>query len=110
MTAAERARNRYWSNPELHRALGREKWLKRQKRGLVGYNPDLKYKAREAVRVAVRLGHICKPKACEKCLIEPPRHRLHAHHEDYTKPLEIKWLCSKCHGIEARQKGEAVSA
>ncbi len=22
---------------------------------------------------------------------------LHAHHEDYSKPLEVEWLCASCH-------------
>lgn len=50
--------------------------------------------AREAVRYALKTGTLVRPSACESCLLSV---RTHAHHEDYDKPLDIKWLCTKCH-------------
>jgi hypothetical protein len=43
---------------------------------------------------AVRSGEIIKPLICEKCFSEE---YLEGHHHDYTKPLEISWLCRTCH-------------
>jgi hypothetical protein len=28
--------------------------------------------------------------------------KIHAHHDDYSKPLEVRWLCQKHHGEEHR--------
>lgn len=50
--------------------------------------------ARAKVRYAVEKGAIIKPTLCTDCLLELP---LHAHHEDYDKPLEVVWLCQICH-------------
>jgi len=44
---------------------------------------------------AVARGDIIKPKLCELCGKE---RRLGSHHEDYSKPLQVVWLCSDCHG------------
>lgn len=55
-----------------------------------------KVRARSIVQNAVRNRTLVKPKLCEDCQQEK---RLHAHHEDHTKPLEVKWLCSKCHYV-----------
>lgn len=54
-------------------------------------------KAREAVRRAVKDGVLLKPKACSKCSDEPEVRKLHGHHEDYTRPLDVIWLCVSCH-------------
>jgi hypothetical protein len=60
-----------------------------------------KEQARSRLRDAVRRGRLLKPTHCEQCQRETPRHLLDGHHHDYTKPLEVKWLCRRCHGLEA---------
>ena len=53
-----------------------------------------KQKARVKLNDAVRTGKIHKPLYCSSC--EGDKH-LEAHHTDYTKPLEVLWLCRTCH-------------
>jgi len=49
---------------------------------------------------AIRRG-ILKPENCEICgetyRFEDGRIAVQAHHDDYNKPLEVRWLCQKCH-------------
>ena len=61
--------------------------------------------ANDLVAKAIKSGRLIKPLECSKCKNIPPRRQLHAHHHDYYKPLEIEWICSKCHGLE--HHGEA---
>lgn len=42
------------------------------------------------------------PQPCERCGIAPidltrKRRVVLAHHEDYSRPLEVNWLCNVCH-------------
>ncbi len=60
-------------------------------------NHKEKWVARAKARYAVSKGILLKPKKCEVCEKVLP---LQGHHEDYTKPLEVIWLCVKCH-VEA---------
>lgn len=53
--------------------------------------------ARKKVANALRLGHLTKPAACEHCRRTVRSSRLHAHHDDYERPLAITWLCRQCH-------------
>jgi hypothetical protein len=53
-----------------------------------------KRRAREAVKRAVKSGRLVRPKACEGCGYALP---VAAHHPDYTKPLDVEWLCVDCH-------------
>ena len=53
-----------------------------------------KWLARAKVRYAIKKGFIIKPKKCEVCEEVRP---LQGHHEDYSKPLEVIFLCYGCH-------------
>ena len=53
-----------------------------------------KHKARNILNSAVKSGKIHKPVYCSSC--DSDRH-LEAHHTDYSKPLEVMWLCRSCH-------------
>ena len=55
-----------------------------------------KYKAHQAVRNAVRDGGLHKPDHCESCGTSDFR-QLEGHHDDYSKPLDVRWLCAPCH-------------
>ncbi len=58
-----------------------------------------KAKARKALSHAVEDGKIA-PQPCEKCGTKKSQ----AHHEDYGKPLEIRWWCARCHSQYHNQK------
>lgn len=47
-----------------------------------------------AVRRAIQDGLLENPNCCELCGAEG---RVVAHHDDYAKPLDVRWLCKKCH-------------
>jgi hypothetical protein len=53
-----------------------------------------KRNAAAAVQRAVKAGLISKPTHCEMCSL--PAY-LVGHHEDYSKRLEVKWICQSCH-------------
>jgi hypothetical protein len=64
-----------------------------------------KEKAHEAVREAVNNGLLIKPYSCERCGTIA---RLNAHHINYSNPLDVIWLCCKCHNAvhgNARRRG-----
>lgn len=54
--------------------------------------------ARKKVCDAVKAGKL-KRLPCEKCGTEPT----FAHHEDYSKPLKVHWLCRSCHKAEHQE-------
>lgn len=58
-------------------------------------NPE-KVKAHRLVQNAVKQGIIYKSETCEAC---KRKTRLSGHHNDYSKPLEVIWLCGSCHKL-----------
>lgn len=64
------------------------KWHGRvEKNGLVRYE----------VMKAVGRGELVKPELCEECGFPIRKEQLQGHHEDYSRPLEVRWLCLHCH-------------
>lgn len=58
--------------------------------------------AQGAVWRALCNGTLVKPDNCSRC---EKGGRLHAHHDDYAKPLEVIWLCPKHHIERHRELG-----
>lgn len=52
----------------------------------------IQLKANKEAQKAIKKGLLIR-KPCEVCGAE----KVHAHHEDYLKPLEVRWLCPKHH-------------
>lgn len=64
-----------------------------------------KHKATTKIHNALRDGKIIKPNKCSKCGLKTSY--LEAHHEDYSKPLNVQWLCLSCH-VDTRRKYSRV--
>jgi hypothetical protein len=75
---------------ELRRA-----WYKAQE-----YHKTVEQKARKALYYAVKVGEIVRPTTCSRCKEEG---YIEGHHYDYSKPLDVIWLCKKCHAKEHLQ-------
>jgi len=85
--AADRARSK---TPERVRQITTttRNWRKR--------HPE-RVRAHSAVARALRSGRL-KKQPCEECGSKD----VHAHHDDYSKPLEVRWLCPLHHGAERK--------
>ncbi len=67
-------------------------------------NP-IKRKAMGVVNNAVKRGKLDK-NPCEICGSEK---RIHGHHDDYSKPLEVRWLCPAHHWQWHKENGSGLN-
>jgi hypothetical protein len=56
-----------------------------------------------AVNRAIRKG-ILKREPCEYCGASPT----HGHHDDYSKPLSVRWFCPSCHRKLHAMEGHTI--
>lgn len=71
-----------WRNPEKDNECAK-RWQKENRE---------KYRVHLLTRKAKRDGSL-KEKPCENC----GSNKAEMHHDDYTKPLKIRWLCRRHH-------------
>lgn len=61
-----------------------------------------KSRASQLVNQAIKKGELIRPLSCDQCGVIPQSMRggrsgIQAHHEDYSRPLDVMWLCHSCH-------------
>lgn len=78
-------------NGKKSHRVANDKWRK---------NNAEKRKAHDEVWKAYKEGRL-KKMACEICNTSSS---IHAHHDDYSKPLEVRWLCSSHHRLHHLNK------
>jgi hypothetical protein len=95
---AEHDRNHCWCKP-CHLAYNRE-WCKRNREVRNRWEREwrrknsAKAKAIKAVQREVERGRMSRPFTCSECGMSC---KPQGHHDDYAKPLEVRWLCIPCH-------------
>jgi len=82
-------------NPEAYeRILAKRSRKPRASTSWGRRNPEKK-RAQWAVFYAVKTGRLIKPDECSRC---GRTGRIEGHHFDYSRPLDVEWLCTRCHG------------
>ena len=93
------------NNIERIRAYDRSRGARRSAEAVRAYRKRYpnKYKAHSMVNNAIRTKKLFK----ENCELCNRNDSVHAHHDDYLKPLNIRWLCAACHSRWHLENGEA---
>lgn len=82
------APGQHWCN------VCRRAWTRARRKRHRDLSPEqrLKANARSFANSAQRRGQLT-PQPCERC----GNAQAEKHHKDYSKPLEVQWLCRACH-------------
>ena len=63
----------------------------------------LKEFARNTINNLIQAGKLKRPLICSAC--RSSEFRIQAHHDDYSKPFIIRWLCTSCHSkLHAKER------
>lgn len=92
----------YSNRPEA-RAKRSQRWRDYRAEGRYERQED----ARTKVKVALLNGSLVRPEQCSRCDAATPD--IEGHHHDYGKPLDVHWLCPKCHRAEHHTERAALS-
>ena len=67
-----------------------------KKRAMAAYfkRHPMIYAARVITGNAIRDGKLFPQASCSAC---NSTEKIEGHHDDYTKPLDVRWLCERCH-------------
>jgi hypothetical protein len=95
------------ANIDYYRAYDRARGNRQDKGYLKQYRADnpSKYKAHNTVNNAIRDGNLFS-QPCETC----DDVQSVAHHDDYAKPLNVRWMCQAHHKQWHRDNGEGLNA
>lgn len=63
-----------------------------------------RYRAHNRLSKAVSTGKIVKPSECKRCCKSKTSRQLDGHHRDYSKALDVEWLCRQCHKDRHREE------
>lgn len=96
-----------WENIEEVRSYDRSRGSRQSCEYAKGYRTRYpkKYAARTALNNAVRAGVII-PLPCEVC---GSTYSVHGHHDDYSKQLNVRWLCAAHHKQWHEENGEGLN-
>lgn len=94
-------------NIDRYRKYDRERGNRQKSGYLSGYRKKYpnKWKAVCLVNNAIQSGKLFN-EPCEACGLE---YGVHAHHDDYSKPLNVRWLCPAHHKQWHRDNGEGLN-
>lgn len=62
-------------------------------------------RAHVQLRRAILAGKVIRPVNCQRCGCVPGR--IEGHHHDYSKPLDVEWLCKPCHAKADQERRAA---
>ena len=92
-------------NLEYYRDYDRKRGNRQSPEYLSEYRAKYPNKARAHTIVARAIRS--KQLYAEPCEVCGEKSNTHAHHDDYNKPLNVRWLCPGCHSQWHAKNGEA---